>query len=93
MNHKSKKNSMILHFKKRFYERFEYNITNDDIKKLVSIVKNDKEKSHYITQSLNKSIHILTLNNITFCAVYSKKYKVFYTCFPVEWLNENYIEY
>lgn len=83
----SKRGDMLRHFRRRFSERFGFELRTDEVEKLLSDAK--KQELYLASQSNDRTLRKLKIRDIEFCVIYSKKYKMFNTCFPVEWVNEH----
>lgn len=90
---KSKDKSMIIHCKRRFLQRFGQELTNNMLENMVSQIV--KRKSKFVgSQSCNRTVHIVNVNNLQVAVVYNKSKRLIHTCFPVDWLyNGTYDEY
>lgn len=87
----SKNKTMIYHCKKRFYQRFHAELTDNMIQYIVACIK--KGKSEFVTsQSKSRTVHIVTIpiNGVDtrIVVIYNKIKRLSHTVFPVEWLYD-----
>lgn|SRR5574344_1869109 len=81
------------HFKKRFIQRFNMDLTRDIYDHImIQIKRNNAELLE--RQSNTKNVYKVSLpNKNKIVVIYNKKYKLLQTCFPFEWYNnESYMK-
>lgn len=87
----SKDKAMVIHCKKRFFQRFGKELTNNMLESIVSQIV--KRKSKYVgSQSCNRTIHIVRIDSMEVAVVYNKSKRLIHTCFPVEWITNGTYE-
>lgn len=90
---KSKDKSMVAHCKKRFYQRFGFELTDNMIENMIAQIT--KRKSKFVSaQSCSRTVHIVKVNEVSVVVIYNKNKRLIHTCFPEKWLyNGTYEEY
>lgn len=95
---KSKKDkAMTGHLKKRFKERFGFDLTNNILEYMIAQIK--KQKSTFVgKQSCSRSIHIVNVpkdsETVQVVVIYNINKHLIHTCFPISWLeNKEYEQY
>lgn len=83
-----KKDTMIYHTKKRFLERFNLELSNKDIKSIISQIQKKVDCLHLYKISNLKSVYVVKAFQIVFCVIYSKKYKTLHTVMPLDWIYD-----
>ena len=82
-----KRGDMLRHFRRRFSERFGFDLRTDEIEKL--LVDARTQETYMASQSNDRTLRKLKVRDVEFCVIYSKKYKMFNTCFPVDWVRDD----
>ena len=88
---KTKNNSMDTHTIKRFQERFNLSLEENNIREIVNIIKRGGSKKA-VKQTNTRTVHVLEYRGIEFAAVYNHQRKHLHTVFPVDWMDkEEYV--
>lgn len=93
----NKDKAMTGHFKKRFFQRFGIELTQNMMEYMLAQIK--KHKSQYVgNQSCSRAIHIVSLPTgeeiLPVVVIYNLNKRLIHTCFPISWLeNGEYKQY
>src|SRR5574344_1220173 len=82
-----KEKSMMKHFRRRLHERFGITITDDEIKNIISLIRNGRFKQ-ICKVSNTRSLYKILVANTPMVVVYNRERRAFHTCFPIEWMKE-----
>lgn len=85
----SKEKTVYRHLKSRFFERFHIELTKQDCDYMIKQIQSGKSKC-IVTQSRNRSLHLVTLFDKEFAVIYNKDKKIIHTVLPDSWKTTDY---
>lgn len=92
MRKRKKDRNLLYHFKKRMRERFDIDIREDELQKLIADIKNNRSDCLW-KQSNTKSLHKVSLRDKEIYVIYSKKYRMFMTALTKDMIEESLGKY
>lgn len=76
------------HVKKRFFQRFRFELTDNMLESMISQIR--KQKSTFLEKQTNtRSLHVVEVNERKVVVVYNSERKMIHTCFPLSWYNSD----
>lgn len=74
------------HVKKRFFQRFGFELTDNMLDSVISQIR--KQKSVFLEKQTNtRSVHLVEVSGKKVVVVYNSERKLIHTCFPLSWYN------